>query len=58
MVGNVVIAGIVGSLTPLGLQALEMDPALASAIYLTTFTDVIGFLMLLGAGTLLVTHLT
>ena len=35
-----------------------MDPALASAIYLTTFTDVIGFLMLLGAGTLLVTHLT
>jgi magnesium transporter len=58
MVGNVVVAGIVGSLTPLGLEAMGMDPALASAIYLTTFTDVIGFLMLLGAGTLLLAHLT
>ena len=57
MVGSVAVAGIAGSLTPLGLEAMGMDPALASAIWLTTFTDVIGFLMLLGAGTLLVTHL-
>jgi len=58
MVGNVVVAGIIGSITPLGLRAIGMDPALASAIYLTTFTDVIGFLMLLGAGTLLLSHLS
>jgi magnesium transporter len=35
-----------------------MDPALASSIWLTTFTDVMGFLMLLGAGTVLVGKLT
>ena len=58
MVGNVVVAGVVGSLIPLALQALKMDPALASSIWLTTFTDVMGFLMLLGAGTLLVDRLT
>ena len=58
MVGNVVVAGVVGSLIPLALQALKIDPALASSIWLTTFTDVMGFLMLLGAGTLLVDRLT
>ncbi len=53
MVGNVLIAGIMGSLIPLALKRLGQDPALASAIWLTTFTDICGFLLLLGLGTLL-----
>ena len=57
MVGNVLVAGIFGALIPLGLKAAKIDPALASAIWLTTFTDVVGFLMLLGAGALLVSKL-
>ncbi len=58
MIGNVLVAGIFGALIPLGLRAVKMDPALASAIWLTTFTDVVGFLMLLGAGALLVSKLS
>lgn len=48
MVGNMVIAGIFGFLTPLILKAIGIDPALASAIFLTTATDVFGFLLFLG----------
>lgn len=58
MVGNVLVAGVFGALIPLGLRAIKLDPALASAIWLTTFTDIVGFLMLLGAGALLVSRLS
>ena len=58
MLGNVVLAGIVGSLIPLALRTLRIDPALASAIWLTTFTDVLGFLLLLGMGAMLTGRLT
>ena len=58
MVGNVVLAGTVGSLIPLALRTLRIDPALASAIWLTTFTDVLGFLLLLGLGAMLTGRLT
>jgi magnesium transporter len=58
MIGNVVVAGLAGALIPLGLRAMKIDPALASAIWLTTFTDVMGFLLLLGIGTLLISKLT
>jgi len=58
MVGNVLVAGVLGALIPLGLKAVRLDPALASAIWLTTFTDIVGFLMLLGAGALLVSKLS
>jgi magnesium transporter len=57
MVGNVLIAGIMGSMIPLALKRLGQDPALASAIWLTTFTDICGFLMLLGLGTVFISHL-
>jgi magnesium transporter len=57
MVGNVLVAGVMGAIIPLGMRMVKIDPALASAIWLTTFTDVAGFLMLLGAGALLVSHL-
>lgn len=57
MVGNVLIAALVGALIPLGFRALRVDPALASAVWLTTFTDVVGFLILLSLGTLVIDRL-
>lgn len=57
MLGNVVLAAVVGSLLPLLMKRLGIDPALASAIWLTTFTDVMGFLILLGLGAVLIEHL-
>ncbi|SDC26395.1 MULTISPECIES: magnesium transporter [unclassified Candidatus Frackibacter] len=48
MIGNLVIAGLSGFLIPLVLEVLGIDPALASAIFLTTFTDVFGFFIFLG----------
>ena len=57
MVGNLVVAGLAGALIPLGLRAAKVDPALASSIWLTTFTDVMGFVLLLGLGTLFLNRL-
>jgi len=48
MTGNLIIAGISGSAIPLALKRLGVDPAIASSIIITTFTDVFGFLLLLG----------
>jgi magnesium transporter len=48
MTGNLVIAGIAGSSIPLILKRVGIDPAIASSIIITTFTDVFGFLLLLG----------
>ena len=48
MTGNLIIAGIAGSSIPLILKRVGIDPAIASSIIITTFTDVFGFLLLLG----------
>lgn len=48
MVLNMVLAGIVGFLIPLILDRLNLDPAAASSIFLTTFTDTCGFFIFLG----------
>lgn len=40
---NLVVAGMAGTLIPLTLRALRIDPALASSILLTTVTDILGF---------------
>ena len=53
MVGNLVVAGLAGAVIPLLLERLGVDPAVASSIFVTTFTDVCGFGLLLGLGTLL-----
>ena len=47
MIGNLIISGIFGLLVPLVLQKLHKDPALASSIFLTTATDVLGFFIFL-----------
>jgi magnesium transporter len=52
VVGNLVAAGLAGTLVPLTLKALKLDPALASAVLVTTVTDVVGFGLFLGLATL------
>ncbi|WP_354331940.1 magnesium transporter [Pedobacter sp. CG_S7] len=48
MTGNLVVAGITGAGIPLMLKRVGIDPAIASSIIITTFTDVFGFFLLLG----------
>jgi magnesium transporter len=52
MVINLFVAAFTGTLIPLGLRALKVDPALASSVFITTFTDVFGFLSFLGLATI------
>ena len=52
MVFNLVIAGVAGGLVPLALERFGFDPAIASSIFVTTFTDVGGFFSFLGLATL------
>ncbi len=51
MIINMFVAATAGTLIPLGLKALKVDPALASSVFITTLTDVFGFLSFLGLGT-------
>ncbi len=54
MSGNLLVAGFAGAFIPIVLERLDIDPAIASSIFVTTFTDVCGFMLLLGlAGALL-----
>jgi magnesium transporter len=48
MTGNLLVAGFAGGLIPLFLARIGVDPAVASSIFVTTFTDVCGFLLLFG----------
>ncbi|MDX8408150.1 MAG: magnesium transporter [Mariprofundaceae bacterium] len=52
MIINLFAAGLAGSLIPLTLQRLSIDPALASGTILTTVTDVVGFFSFLGLATI------
>ena len=51
MLGNMIIAGSVGAAVPLFLRRIGQDPAVASAVVVTTATDVFGFLLFLGIAT-------
>ena len=48
MTGNMVVASVAGAGVPLLLRRLRMDPAVSAAVFVTTFTDVIGFALFLG----------
>ena len=48
MVINMFVAATAGTLIPLSLRALKVDPALASSVFITTLTDVFGFASWLG----------
>lgn len=52
MIFNLVVAGVAGAFVPLALEKLGFDPAIASSIFVTTFTDVGGFFAFLGLATL------
>jgi magnesium transporter len=57
MLINMFVAATAGTLIPLALRALKVDPALASSVFITTLTDVFGFLSFLGLGTVFLRHL-
>lgn len=48
MIINMIAAGSAGILIPLTLNRLKVDPAIASSVFVTTVTDVIGFFAFLG----------
>ena len=48
MVFNMIVAGLFGILVPVSLKRINIDPAIASSVFVTTITDVIGFLSFLG----------
>ncbi len=48
MIVNLFAAALAGILIPLGLDALGLDPAIASGVFVTTVTDVVGFFAFLG----------
>ena len=50
MVLNMIVAGLFGILVPITLKKINIDPAIASSVFVTTITDVIGFLSFLGVG--------
>ncbi len=50
MILNMIVAGLFGILVPVSLKKMNVDPALASSVFVTTITDVIGFLSFLGLG--------
>lgn len=52
MVINLVVAGLAGTAIPIGLTRIGIDPAIASGTFLTTVTDVVGFLAFLGLASL------
>ena len=53
MILNMVVAGLFGILVPISLKKFKIDPAIASSVFVTTITDVIGFLSFLGLGAFL-----
>jgi len=52
MVINMVIAGLAGASIPIILERAGADPAIASSVFLTTVTDVVGFFAFLGLAAL------
>ncbi|MFZ5608427.1 MAG: magnesium transporter [Pseudomonadota bacterium] len=52
MVVNLITAGLSGMLIPLALDRLDIDPAIASSVFVTTMTDVVGFFAFLGLAAL------
>ena len=48
MIINLLIAGLTGTMVPLSLVRFGVDPAVASSVFITTITDVVGFFVFLG----------
>ena len=57
MVINMLVAAVAGTLIPIALRALKVDPALASSVFITTLTDAVGILAFLGLATFFLPYL-
>ncbi|SHK46498.1 magnesium transporter [Shimia gijangensis] len=55
MVANLVVAGFAGTVVPVLLEKMGVDPALASGTFVTTVTDVVGFFAFLGLASIMLT---
>lgn len=53
MVVNLIVAAIFGTIVPLVMSSLNKDPAASATIFITTATDVLGFLVFLGLATII-----
>jgi magnesium transporter len=56
LVINSLVAGLVGVLVPVTLDKARIDPAVSSAVFVTTMTDVMGFFSFLGLAALFLTR--
>jgi magnesium transporter len=52
LLGNLIVAAVAGTLVPMTLKRVNVDPALASSIFVTTATDALGFAFFLGLASL------
>lgn len=52
IIANLICAALAGTFIPLALKRMNIDPALAGGVVLTTVTDVVGFFAFLGLATL------
>ena len=50
MILTMIVAGLFGILIPVSLKRMKIDPAISSSVFVTTITDVIGFVSFLGVG--------
>ena len=57
MVVNLLAAALAGIFIPLGLNRMGFDPAVASTVFVTTVTDVVGFFSFLGLATVMLKYL-
>ncbi|MDU4726182.1 MULTISPECIES: magnesium transporter [Clostridium] len=57
MILNMMVATMSGFIVPVILKKLKIDPALASAVFVTTVTDVLGFFFFLGLATMFISYL-
>jgi len=53
MIVNMIVAGAAGTVIPIVLDRMDVDPAVASGVFLTTITDVVGFFVFLGLAALI-----
>ncbi|MES0339789.1 MAG: magnesium transporter [Anaerolineales bacterium] len=57
LVGNMILATVIGTLVPLILRRLGADPALASTVLVTAVTDSVGFALFLGLATVFINYM-
>ena len=57
LVGNMILATVIGTLVPLILRRLGADPALASTVLVTAVTDSVGFALFLGLASIFVKYM-